>query len=252
MPHADLDNKCLLKIGRKIGDDIESLAIELGLSNADIENIKQQHVTGNLGFQVLNKWKQQRGEHDDNPELLASALREIGREDLAQVIDPKKKAGKSTEDKKTSHTEGSKERWKKTAFQETTDKYQLFSTTRIGIIVAVIVVVVSVAVGMRGGVRVSDVVSFGNGDGGTTREGSPVNGRINGDDPLDLVLLERIGKKIGSNVQSLAVHLGQSSNFEDIKAGDPHNAGNWGYKILKSWQQATEVPNQKKALKKIL
>ncbi|CAH1784605.1 unnamed protein product [Owenia fusiformis] len=215
---ADLDNVCLMNIGRQIGDDIQSLAIQLGLSNADIENIKQQHVTGNWGFQVLNKWKQRRDKHEDIQQLLAEALRKIERVDLAQqVLDCQSEtfSDEGMTGAKRSHIEG--------------NKFPLIA----GIVIAgLVLVMVSIAVNLWMRERV-----------GVSRGDS---------DALDPVLLEKIGKKIGSKVQSLAVHLGQRDNIENIKAGDPHNAGNWGYKILESWQQATEVPNQKEALIKIL
>ncbi|CAH1784851.1 unnamed protein product [Owenia fusiformis] len=134
---GNLDDKFLLSICKQIpGNNVHALGIQLGISDADIQNIKSsdQHVAGNWAYQVLNLWKQRREKHENIQRLLAEALREIGRVDLAhQVLEYKrsKKVGSSSKysdeqvgEDERSHTEESNDR-RKTA--ETTDCTKTFN-----------------------------------------------------------------------------------------------------------------------------
>ncbi|CAH1791978.1 unnamed protein product [Owenia fusiformis] len=58
-----------------------------------------------------------------------------------------------------------------------------------------------------------------------------------GKETIDELLL-RISKQVGSNYHSLSVHLKiTSAEMENIKASNPHDAEQWSFRTLKTWQQ---------------
>ncbi|CAH1782664.1 unnamed protein product, partial [Owenia fusiformis] len=149
---ADLSDKFLLSIGKQIGNDVHTLGIQLGLSDSDIENIKssEQHVAGNWGYQVLKIWRQRRGKHGDNANLLADALRDIGRVDLEQQVKEYKdpSSGRSTHVDEQITEKGARQNNGNSGGKEI-DKDQLHNDHIIpweGIIIAVLVIILLAAV----------------------------------------------------------------------------------------------------------
>ncbi|CAH1778625.1 unnamed protein product [Owenia fusiformis] len=136
---------------------------------------------------------------------------------------------------------------------------------RVGLLAGIVVIIsIFLAVWTQGRVGLTGIVSPSKFGEGTSHMKSRMYGIVNSvdvkqniqqyltHDTLDDVLLNIIGEKIGEDFQTLAINLGLRDEIDNIKASDPHVARNWGFQLLKLWQQRTEVLHQKEALAKTL
>ncbi|CAH1784852.1 unnamed protein product [Owenia fusiformis] len=227
---GNLDDKFLLSICKQIpGNNVHALGIQLGISDADIQNIKSsdQHVAGNWAYQVLNLWKQRREKHENIQRLLAEALREIGRVDLAhQVLEYKrsKKVGSSSKysdeqvgEDERSHTEESNDR-RKTA--ETTD----FSLPG-GIMIALTLVILSIVACACRKVRVPDCTKTFNKMAGMS---APIKWELMFHDiSLTEGEFKKLGKKFGFD----------EGRLSNMQSSCKHDAEAWSPAMLTKWWQ---------------
>ncbi|CAH1776571.1 unnamed protein product [Owenia fusiformis] len=79
-------DKFLLKIGHQLGKDLNLLGIHLGFTNAEIDNIKQSnpHDAKQWGYDLLQQWTRRQ---PNQMQLLAEALRDVDRIDLAEEVE---------------------------------------------------------------------------------------------------------------------------------------------------------------------
>ncbi|CAH1799261.1 unnamed protein product [Owenia fusiformis] len=83
-----LDDILLLSIGKRITNSLVDMAVQLKLGNEVVDNImaSNQRVSSYWGYQLLTTWHQST-EVPNKRRVLATALRGIGRTDLAQEVE---------------------------------------------------------------------------------------------------------------------------------------------------------------------